>query len=210
MVRGGIEPLHDVFELNNSLEDGLRIQNNLDGEVNMKATCIKAVTIVFLACICSISNAGYEKTSWGMSTKQIQSLYPGGNLSKGQNSEPSYDVIRTVAGLSTAYLTFSFNTKSELSSVQILFPKQGTKVDLKTSTFTQTSNDEAEEIFKTLYSALKIKYGKEEPELQKGTKFWIKNKDLITLAFSSINKTYKTAAITYEKMPSLDGVTNGL
>ncbi len=106
------------------------------------------------------ARAGYDKTDWGMNVAQVQKLYPGGFVDQ-QASKTEYRVVRAVGEMPTAMISFEFSgPKGGLSKVSILFPEQGTDVDLRQALFEPPSPSQAESVRTSLRAALMAKYGK--------------------------------------------------
>lgn len=171
-------------------------------------------SILFLLCSFFVLTlqAKYELTTWGMSFAKVKKLYTGGRILKQQNGETTYGVVRPVASLSTAYLLFKFPAKSGLSEVTILFPKQGTDVDLRTGLYEELTLDDGKAIFNTLKAALIFKYGKPD-DLSKEDKFvWTsQDGDAVFLNLNKrINTDHSTVGIIYQKIPSLESLSKGL
>jgi len=106
------------------------------------------------------ARAGYDQTEWGMALAQVQKLYPGGFVDR-QPTRTEYRVIRAVGEMPTAMIAFDFSgPKGGLSKVSILFPEQGTDVDLRQALFEPPSPTQAETVRMSLRAALTAKYGK--------------------------------------------------
>jgi len=159
----------------------------------------------------AMAHAGYDKAAWGMTLKKVQTLYPGGHAQKNQNGNTTYNVVRPVAGFDTAFIMFSFAGKSGLKDVKIFFPKQGEPVDLKGGVFSLTSNADALQIFTTLRTALVLKYGKPASEKADQIGWSLANNDAVILSIlADQSPGHATAAISYEAIPTLDKLSNGL
>jgi len=107
------------------------------------------------------ARAGYDKTEWGMDVAEVQKLYPGGVVDRQPDGKTEYRVLREVAGIRTAMLRFDFGgPKNGLRKVTILFPEQGTEVDLRQALFEPPSPAQGEAVRLALRAALISKYGK--------------------------------------------------
>ncbi|HTP50420.1 MAG TPA: hypothetical protein VMK42_06970 [Anaeromyxobacteraceae bacterium] len=131
--------------------------------------------------------AGYDKTTWGMSVGEVQALYPGGVLDRHADGRTEYRVLRPVAGLSTAMITFDFGgPKGGLKKVSIVFPEQGTDVDLRQALFEPPSPVQAESVRQTLRAALIAKYGPPAATQEKNDGWLMSNGDVIQLGLVSV------------------------
>jgi hypothetical protein len=152
-----------------------------------------------------------------MSLKKVASLYPGGQKDKEQAGGYTYSVVREVGGLSTAYLMFRFDSGRKLNEVAILFPAQGTEVNLKTGDLTLPLEEDAGSMHDTLKRGLAAKYGDPlkltcEGCDPSGTTWLTKGGDLVILARSIGSDGYKMRKIglSYRKMADVKVVPNGL
>lgn len=146
---------------------------------------MRTLTFIILILSFNVSWAGYDITTWGMSLAKVKTLYPGGIVEKNQNGVVDYRVVKFIADVSTGLVTFSFPPKSGLKSVNILFPKEGTEINLKTGDLTQRSNDECTSQLKMMGDILTTKYGlpngPQSPD-NKEQKAWLtKTNDLVML-----------------------------
>ncbi len=159
----------------------------------------------------SPANAHYDKTKWGMSLANVRALYPGGTVKRNQNRERSYAIVRPIANLMTALVIFNFDKKG-LKDVKILFPLQGTEIDLKNLTFTEPMKSESDEIFKIVSTQLTLKYGKPDPLSKEGQQVWTtKDDDIIFLSKNfGQNPSHAVVGIKYEKTPGLKDISSGL
>ncbi|HVP66326.1 MAG TPA: hypothetical protein VMT17_03585 [Anaeromyxobacteraceae bacterium] len=119
-----------------------------------------ALAALLFASAAAPARAGYDKTEWGMTVAQVQQLYPGGVAIRQADGRTDYRVVRSVAGLSTALVSFDIGAPPEgLRRVSIIFPEQGTEVDLRQALFEPPSPSQVEAIRQTLRAALTSKYG---------------------------------------------------
>ena len=176
-----------------------------------KLTKIFLVTILLHIGICPNGQSGYEKTSWGMSIKKVQGLYPGGSVKNQQNGEATYAVVRPVSVFSTGLVLFEF-TKDGLERVQILFPKQGSKVNLKNLTYDEPSSADSKTIFDVLKNNLTLKYGAPDPLSQPDKVVWSQKNDAVFLATttSDDNPGHRTVGVSYSKIPTIKSATKGI
>jgi hypothetical protein len=124
------------------------------------------------------ARAGYESTEWGMPLGEVEKLYPRGVMAEGTPEGGSTYVIEThVAGL-RAIVIFSFVTDG-LFVVSQMFPKPGSKVDLRLLRVPRPSNKEADEIVATLHGVLTKRYGK--PRKTESGDIWVGADDAVTL-----------------------------
>lgn len=134
----------------------------------------------------STARGGYDKTEWGMTVLQVQQLYPGGVVDRQPDGRAEYRVVREVAGMSTAMITFSFGgPKGGLRRVSILFPEQGTEVDLRQALFEPPSPTQAEAVRLALRAALTAKYGKPVATHDKDDVWITSSGDTILLGLTS-------------------------
>jgi hypothetical protein len=93
-----------------------------------------------------------------MPLKEVQKLYPNGVVQPKQDGTADYAVIKPIAG-QTAIVLFNFGTTKRLESVTILFPKPGSKIDLKRAQYETASKAESATMFDLLTKMLSQKYG---------------------------------------------------
>lgn len=171
----------------------------------------QAILVLALLLISTSSLAGYENTNWGMSLEKIKSLYPGGKDEKQQNGETIYPLIRPFSGYSTSIFLFKFDEKLELKTLYVLFPKQGTNVEMPDLKFDPMSDKDAKVLFQNLTNKLSIKYGKPDSLSKKYNKIWSKGEDVITLTtIPGEKKGQLTVGLTYQKLPSPAELTKDL
>lgn len=180
----------------------------------MKATLMvlySCAIILSTFCVVSPAQAGYDKADWEMSLLKIKNLYPNGKIIKSQNGEFTYGVVRPVAGLATAYILFNFNNKSKLTQVFVLFPKQGADVNLNDGHYDETTSEDGKAIFKTVFGSLVLKYGSPDSLSDDEKKVWAVKDDVIALTtLKGINGGHSTVGLQYQKIKSLDELSNGL
>jgi len=153
--------------------------------------------------------AGYDKTEWGMSVEEVQKLYPGGFLDRQPDGKTEYRVLREVAGIRTALLKFDFGgPKNGLRRVSILFPEQGTEVDLHQALFEPPSPTQGESLRLTLRAALLTKYGKPAATNGKDDAWVTASGDQIYLGLTSAGGGI-TPGVIYEP-PKKERDTSGL
>lgn len=173
---------------------------------------VRVIISILLISNMGAVSAGYENTQWGMSPKKISSLYPGGFSVKEGREVTSYRVIRSVANYSTAYLEFEFTKKTGLKSLAILFPQQGTKIDLKRGSFTEMTSENGLIVFNDVTKKLTWKYGKPF-SANNGSIGWNPEKDeliMLSILPSMVASGHSTVGIIYSKAPSVLDMTNGL
>lgn len=156
--------------------------------------------------LATVFPSGYEKARWGMSLDKIMTLYPGGAKLSLQNGEFTYGVVRPVAGLPTGYILFTFSN-NRFSEVVILFPNQGSEVDLSTGSFDPPSPIDSEQIYSMLRDRLSTKYGSPDSLSKQGTTVWLPgNGDIVTLSKLKNN----TVAVGYRKLSEQKDLLKGL
>jgi hypothetical protein len=168
-----------------------------------------------------LAQAGYERTAWGMPYQEVKTLYPDGYFSKQENGNSNYMVIRPVAGFDTSYTAFTFDNRNKLTSVMIAFPEQGSHIDIKTGVFIEPTDSDGLEMFKLLKSRLELKYGKHTSKISdpmniswmiRDPKTGEYTKDLVTLQGlpSKVNPGHRTVAVSYDKIPTIEQLNQGL
>ena len=121
---------------------------------------MKILTLALTFAFALNAHAGYEKTRWGTPLDKVKRFYPNGYVSKSQNGEFKYGVIRTVAGYSLGYVNFKFSAKKLLESVTILFPDQSSTVRLKSEAYTPMKKYDCDQAAASIKKGLLQKYGK--------------------------------------------------
>jgi len=167
-----------------------------------------SVSLVMLAFL-SLGEAlaGYDRTKWGMSIKQVKGIYPGGRIEKGQNGETTISMVRPVGNLMTGYVMFRFHPKRGLENVTILFPKQGSKVDLENGTYVEDDIDGCQRTMENLRISLTLKYGPPVTAERGGdpdSPVWLLDKnDGIWLIKPTPKSDRCTVALTYDNTKTL-------
>jgi hypothetical protein len=149
---------------------------------------------------------GYGKARWGMSFAQVMGLFPGGGRIPSQNGEVDYGVVRPVGIFPTGFLLFHFKA-NKLNRVIVLFPDQGSSVNLKTGDYVRPSPAGSKQIQSSLFSLLSKKYGAPDPLSKEGATFWLPpNGDMIVLTTMEDN----TVGISYDKVSNGQEQLEGL
>jgi len=168
-----------------------------------------ALAAVLVVGATASARASYDKTEWGMTVPQVQALYPGGVAIRQPDGRAEYRVVRAVAGFSTALVSFDFGVPPEgLKRVSIVFPEQGTDVDLRQALFEPPSPSQAETIRQTLRAALTSKYGKPAVTHEKDDTWVTSAGETIYLGLASIGAGLSPAVVYSPKERAKD--TSGL
>ena len=172
-----------------------------------------AFTLILVSITAPVARADYERTKWGMPLKKVKSIYPGGYALHLQNGNIMYSVVKQVAGNLTGYLSFTISKDSGLESVLILFPEQGTEVNLKKGIYSQASLAEGRSVFQLLKTALILKYGQTDALSKADHLVWVPdNGDAIYLAIDAneTDTSRATVAVHYSKVPTMKQISTGL
>lgn len=169
----------------------------------LKGGPMKPLLVALALLATSPALAGYDKTAWGMKLPEVQHLYPGGAVSTHPNGDTQYTVLRSVAGINSALVHFTFSGGRGLSSVMIFVPRQGSKVEATASTFEFPTKRDAAEIRAILASALEAKYG--APTLRAGSDLpaWLIREDLIMLHYA-VQPDDERVSVGVSYSPSFD------
>jgi len=169
-----------------------------------------ALVAILAAGTAAKARAGYDKSEWGMTAAEVQKLYPGGILDRQPDGKTEYRVIRSVAGLSTAMIAFDFGgPKDGLRKVSILFPEQGTEVDLRQALFEPPSPVQAQSVRLALRAALTEKYGLPAMTHDKEDAWLTKTGDSIYLGLAPVGGGL-TPVLVYTPPKTSAQNTNGL
>ncbi len=170
---------------------------------------MKFVLMVLFLLFSNVTYASYEKTTWGMALSKVKILYPGGIAKNQQNGELTYEVVRPVGGLSSAYLTFTFNA-SGLRKVSILFPKQGVDVDLKSGAFIEMDYHECLVTFALMKDRLTAKYGPPAGTKDKTASWTTSSGEQVFLSMISSDNIKATLGLSYTPPEAVKSLSNGL
>ena len=160
-----------------------------------------------------VSNAGYEKTTWGMKLSKVKKLYPNGVKKVQPNGQVTYTLIRSIALAADTYTMFRFSKDEKLSAVVIMFPESATNEDLRKGNFMELSKDDAKSLFSKLEEQLTIKYGEKVGNVDKDMIMWkVSDKDFIALTIekSKIDNERSTLAVIYSEIPESVDLGEGL
>ena len=171
------------------------------------------LSLITIICVLSCAvYANYDATKWGMALTEVQKAYPGGLAQDLQNGDTVYRVVRPIAGLPTGLLRFYFRPTMGLREVTIMFPRQGSEINLTTDTYFQATKQDAEAIRQVLRVGLNKRYGLPAISGPDGGESWLTpDQDMVSLSMFAKDATFATVELDYRKLGTADSeVPKGL
>lgn len=160
----------------------------------------RQIAAILLVALAGSARAGYDKTKWGMTSPQVEKLYPGGHEGE-QAGESAYAVLGTFAG-NPALVTFLFHAKDGLHSVTVVFPEQGSKFDPEAESPAPLSVNDAARVREAVRQELVKRYGPpaiqgEGPDTPVG---WVtRDGDLVVLRTAREGPDRVTVSLSFTK-----------